>query len=464
MTQNSITATATFRARLLRSEMRRAWLMTGVWGISLTALEIRRVLHDTVISIDELYYLALGLLGFAIAFEVGSALVCRRWLRIGGHMPMWYSGASALVEVGIVISGMAILDALSPLGEFEALSAPILLGFPMVTMLSILRLKPWLSLGVGFAGAVAHWALVVHAIRASQIDVHEWPMLFQYGVWMAITGIGAALIAHHARRAVIESVEESQAAERTERALAMVERDMAVAQEIQAGLMPSDSPAIAGFDIAGMARPAAKAGGDYYDWQPMADGRLVVALADVTGHGIGPALVMAVCRSYARASAPAAPDPATLLSSVNGLIYDDLSRTGRFITMAIAILSPDGTVDLVSAGHGPTLLYRAATGEVETFGGDGVPLGVIEGETYGPNRRFRMDAGDVLMLMTDGYMEWARAGDGRMFGIDGLTSTAKALAAGSAQSILKGLDDAVVAFAQGSEQMDDTTAVVVKRM
>jgi len=464
MAQSSITSTPTFRARLVRSEIRRAWLMAGVWATALIAVEVRRILRDEVDSVNALYYSALGVLTGAMLFEIGSALVCRKWLRSGRFAPEWYTVMSGVFEVGIVITALALLQALSPLGKFEALSAPALLGLPMVTMMSILRLKPRVCVGVGVLGGVAHWALVVIAIRTSDIEQHEWPMLFQYGTWVMITGVGAALIASHARRAVIESVEESLAAERTERALAVVERDMEVAQEIQAGLMPSVSPTIAAFDVAGMARPASRAGGDFYDWQPMEGGRLVVALADVTGHGIGPALVMAVCRSYARASAPSAPDPATLISRINTLIYDDLSRTGRFITMAIAILSPDGTVDLVSAGHGPTLVYRAATKHVEVFGGDGVPLGVIEGENYGPARRFTMERGDVMLLATDGYMEWARAGDGKMFGIDGLTRSVKESAEGDANSILKRLDEAVLAFAQGSEQMDDTTAVAVKRV
>jgi serine phosphatase RsbU (regulator of sigma subunit) len=462
--QTSITSSPTFRARLLHSEIRRAWLMVGVWSIALATVLIRRAIHGAVMGVDALFYTSVGLLVCAIAVELIAVGYCKARHRSTGALPRWYPHASAAFELAIVLAALTTLEVLSPRGHGAALSAPALLGLPLVTMMSILRLKPNVCLGVGLTGAVCHAGLAIYAIRASDIDTHLWPVLFSYAMWLALIAVGAAMIAHHARRSVIEAVEDSHAAERTERALALVERDMVVAQEIQAGLMPSGAPTIAGYDIAGMARAATKAGGDFYDWQPMADGRLVVALADVTGHGIGPALVMAVCRSYARAAAPATPDPAALIERINRLIYEDLSRTGRFITMALAILQPDGSVELVSAGHGPTLLYRAATGEVEVFGGDGLPLGVMEEETYGPATRFRMERGDVLMLATDGFMEWPRAGDGEMFGVKGLTTTLKAIAGESARGILDRMDAAVLEFVRGAEQQDDTTAVVVKRV
>jgi serine phosphatase RsbU (regulator of sigma subunit) len=229
-------------------------------------------------------------------------------------------------------------------------------------------------------------------------------------------------------------------------------------------LMPSTPPTIAGFDIAGMARPAQQAGGDYYDWQQLPDGRLVAALADVSGHGIGPALVMAVCRAYARASTPSADDPEKLIAMINNLIYEDIGGTGRFITMVIVILSPDGTVDIVSAGHGPTLFYKAASGTISSFGGNGVPLGIDSTALYHPHEKLKMQPGDVLLLVTDGLIEWQRAGDRKQFGEDRLCESLKSCAALSAKSILSTVDAAVISFAEGYPQMDDTTAVAIRRI
>jgi serine phosphatase RsbU (regulator of sigma subunit) len=211
-----------------------------------------------------------------------------------------------------------------------------------------------------------------------------------------------------------------------------------------------------------MSRPADETGGDYYDWQQLPDGRLLVVLADVTGHGIGPALVMAVCRAYARASAAVISDPAPLMRRLNELLLADLPD-GRFITLAIALLSPDGTVELVSAGHGPTLLYRAADAAITSFGGDGLPLGLMPDERYEPVARFTMHPGDVLLLLTDGFFEWQRHPDREAFGIERLEQTLKDHATRAPADLLTALDHAATTFAAGAKQQDDVTAVVIRR-
>jgi serine phosphatase RsbU (regulator of sigma subunit) len=214
-----------------------------------------------------------------------------------------------------------------------------------------------------------------------------------------------------------------------------------------------------------MNRPADLTGGDYYDWQALPDGRLAVVLADVSGHGIGPALVMAVCRAYARSTAPTAPDPAALLTRLNALLHDDVP-SDRFVTFVVAVLDASGTVQMASAGHGPTLLFRAATAEVIQFNGDGIPLGVTPDEAYGPPNVLTMNAGDVMVMLTDGFFEWARPGDREPFGIPRLKETLRAAAAradADATTILATLDESVRAFGGGA-QPDDMTAIVVKRI
>ncbi len=415
-------------------------------------------------SVDVLYSCTLALLSFAILFQVFVVFEASRRLKSGRPPPKWRWLVSVVVDVAIPITALTLLHLLSPRGTYAALSTPGLLGIPLVTMLSILRLKPRISLWTGLAGAAAHAALTTHAIGTASIDTHLWPMLYSYSVFLAFTAVAAWVVATQARANVTEAVAEAMTAEQSRRAMAEMEHDLNVARDIQQGLMPSSVPSIAGFDVAGMARPAQQTGGDYYDWQQLTDGRLLVVLADVTGHGIGPALVMAVCRAYARAAAPSAVDSAALLRQINMLIYEDLSQTGRFITMVIAILSPNGTVELVSAGHGPTMLYRRATGAVDVFGGDGIPLGIDADEKYGPHAVLRLEPGDALLLATDGFMEWLRAGDREQFGLERMEAAFKAGASGSAQAMLDGLDAAVKEFSCGEPQHDDTTAVAIKRL
>src|SRR6185369_6085789 len=110
-----------------------------------------------------------------------------------------------------------------------------------------------------------------------------------------------------------------------------------VARSIQQALIPHAGPSIPGFDIAGWNRPADQTGGDYYDWQMLPDGNWIVTLADVSGHGIGPALVTAACRAYVRASSFYNSDLSSLAGRMNRLLAEDLPE-GRFVTMVSVII------------------------------------------------------------------------------------------------------------------------------
>ena len=453
----------TFQSCLLLSEQWRAGLLAFVWGILLLTWLMRRWFGGVVASSDAVFYPTAGLLVFGILFEIVVFINARRQLRTDISQRRKYRTDelfSIIVDLALPVIAMAVLQKFSPRGGYTALSAPVILVLPLVTMLSILRLRPAVCLWTGVAAGAAHAVLTITAIRSANIAPNLWPLLFTYGLLLVLTGVIAAAVAAQARIYVTQAVAEAIASEKIRHDLANIEHDLSIARDIQMGLMPSTAPTIPNFDIAGMARPAQQAGGDYYDWQQMPDGRLVVALADVTGHGIGPALVMAVCR----ATAPSTPDLETLLAGINRLIFDDLKGSGRFITMVIAILSPDGTVELISAGHGPTLLYRIVSGQISTFGGDGMPLGLDAAECYGPHTKLKMEVGDVLLLLTDGFIEWQRKSDNEQFGDERLCQTLSGCASCDAKSILDVIDSAVSSFVAGAPQLDDTTAVAIRRV
>jgi sigma-B regulation protein RsbU (phosphoserine phosphatase) len=156
------------------------------------------------------------------------------------------------------------------------------------------------------------------------------------------------------------------------------------------------------------------------------------------------------------------PDPAALVTRLNQLLHDDLP-SDRFITFVVAVLEESGGAHLISAGHGPTLLYRASTKEVTQFGGDGMPLGVSPAEEYGPTTALTLDQGDVLVMLTDGFFEWARPADNQPFGIPRLQQALHDAARHDAATILRSIDDSVRAFCSGAPQGDDMTAIVIKR-
>jgi serine phosphatase RsbU (regulator of sigma subunit) len=462
MNDPSITSTESFAWRAQRSEATRVLLWIAVLVVMIVLTVSRRLEHGVVMTRDEVFYPYVGVLVFAVIGQAVLFQVLRRAERRSILLPDWLWRASAIVDLVVVAAVLMIAALWSPRGPVAALTAPPLLLMPLVILLSILRLRPRFSLLVGLAAAAIHLLLAVRAVIVARALPETYPVYLSYGVIVSLTAVAASFVAGAMRTHVREAANEAAAHERAEREVLGMRHDLSVARDIQVGLLPTRSPQIGGFEVTGMNRPAEQTGGDYYDWQQLPDGKLAVVLADVSGHGIGPALVMAVCRAYARATAPTTADPAALLSQLNTLLHGDLP-SDRFITLVLAVLDEEGGIRLASAGHGPTLLYLASTGEVVQFGGDGIPLGIYPTEDYGPTTSLTLGNGDVLMMLTDGFFEWARPGDGEAFGIPRLSDALRASASADAATILRSIDDAVRRFCGGTPQSDDMTAVVIKR-
>jgi sigma-B regulation protein RsbU (phosphoserine phosphatase) len=238
--------------------------------------------------------------------------------------------------------------------------------------------------------------------------------------------------------------------------------DLEIARKIQRGLLPVMKPDLPGHDIAGWSQPADQTGGDYYDWQSLPDRRTIVTLADVSGHGIGPAVVTAACRAYSRASFATLREFAPVVAQLNDLLVADLPQ-GHFITFVAALLDPRSDhVEVISAGHGPVLHYVAAERRVVELESSNLPLGVAPGLTFHPALRRHLAPGDSLLLLTDGFCEWTNPQE-EMFGVESLCAAVVQLAHLPSEQIITGLYEKVRAFSQGTPQADDVTAVVVKR-
>jgi serine phosphatase RsbU (regulator of sigma subunit)/signal transduction histidine kinase len=245
-------------------------------------------------------------------------------------------------------------------------------------------------------------------------------------------------------------------------ASARMQQDLEIARLIQQGLLPRQALEIEGFDLAGWNQPADQTGGDYFDWQEMPDGRVAISLADVTGHGIGPALVTAVCRAYSRASMSSESDLGMAIDRINNMLVEDLPIE-RFVTFVVALLDPtNSTIQLLSAGHGPLLLYTASDDRIQDFIADDIPLGLDLNIGYGPAREIVLTDGDMLVLVTDGFFEWENA-DGEMFGLTRLQETIAKYKELPAKEIISSLYKEVMDFAGGTKQQDDLTAVILKQ-
>jgi len=242
-----------------------------------------------------------------------------------------------------------------------------------------------------------------------------------------------------------------------------IERDLNIARTIQQGLLPKEPPRVPGYDVAGWNRPADLTGGDYYDFMPLDDGSLAITIADVTGHGIGPALVVSETRALYRAVVRQAADLAAAADQVQALLAQDLPE-GRFVTAFFGVLDPArGAVRFVSAGQGPLLAYSAATGGFTELPTQGLPLGIVPELPYEPAVEHPLAPGDVLVLLTDGFYEWTNPAD-EQFGTQRVSDVIHRHRATSAEELIALLYRAVVDFAAGTPQGDDLTAVIVKRL
>lgn len=230
-------------------------------------------------------------------------------------------------------------------------------------------------------------------------------------------------------------------------------RELDLAREIQRGLLPSE-PA-AGFPVCGVNLPALEVSGDFYDFFPLADGRIAWGLGDVSGKGMNAALLMAKTISLFRCLGKSEHDPARLLAILNDEIAET-ARFGMFVTMVAGIFDPaSGEAVLANAGHQPPLLREAAGRYVEIEAA-GPPLGVLAGMTYTLERLSL--AGGRLYVFTDGVTEGLDA-QGAMLEVDGLQRLLDGAAGQTPDAQLA----AVVAALKrdGSRLRDDLTLLAI---
>lgn len=233
------------------------------------------------------------------------------------------------------------------------------------------------------------------------------------------------------------------------------------ARRIQERLLPAAAPALPRFDIAGMTCPAQATGGDYFDYVPMRDKCVGIVVGDVSGHGFGPALLMASTRAYLRAFAQTQSDLGELLSHVNRVLTLDMEDE-RFVTLFLARLDPrKRSLVYASAGH-PTGYVLDAMGHVRLrLPSTGPLLGSASDGSYLASPEIPITTNEVVILLSDGVIE-ASAPDGMAFGWKRAVSICRLYRQDPAARIVSNLYHAVRAFAQNEPQVDDMTAVIIK--
>lgn len=446
-----------FREALLKSEKKRIWAV------------ISFVLFFALLAAVEIFVLGsamgrYGLLAAAIliGFELWLLQEVNRTSRSSQIIPglLWYGGLtleSLFPAVGVAFFASSHLPV-----DFRPLATPWVLAYFPLIFLTVLRLSPKLCCLSGFASAIGYLAAAYFVgwrfDPENGFSVTETAVPF-FAFLLLITGIVAAGVTIEMRSHLEAALREAE----TKHQLKQVEHELQIARSIQQSLLPKLQPHIPGFAVAGWSQPADDTGGDFYDWKRLPDGRWVIFLADVTGHGIGPAMLAAVCRAYSRASFNDRDNLATALQNINRSFSEDLTPE-RFATFVAAVFEEGcDKLELLSAGHGPIFIYSASDGSVQSMYAQALPLGIVpEIDSTGPVK-VMMQPGDMLLLITDGFFEWENPAQ-EEFGTRRLGDVLRTFCDRQPEVIIAELYESVIKFSQGTPQKDDLTAVLIKRL
>jgi serine phosphatase RsbU (regulator of sigma subunit)/pSer/pThr/pTyr-binding forkhead associated (FHA) protein len=242
----------------------------------------------------------------------------------------------------------------------------------------------------------------------------------------------------------------------------VMEQEMNIANTVQRGLLPQSLPVIANYGFFDFYRPAKYLGGDYYDYIPLADGRLVFALGDVSGKGVAASLLMAKLSAEVRGGLIIEPTFTSMVQRLNR-IFCDQRWDNRFVTFFFGILDPSThEICFHNAGHIPPILV-SPDGKAEMLGENiiGLPLGVMEDTEY-PEIRFSIQKGQKLVVLSDGITDAMNA-KGDYFAISGVLKHVSGSRVDSVEEFGERLISAVHSFAGRTPQTDDQSLVIVGR-
>jgi sigma-B regulation protein RsbU (phosphoserine phosphatase) len=245
-----------------------------------------------------------------------------------------------------------------------------------------------------------------------------------------------------------------------EQAKRILAKDLDQAALIQQGLLPAQAPTVHGIELAGHNAPCRTVGGDYYDFIPYPDGRVAIALGDVSGKAMPAALLMTSLQARVRVLAEDPPDVASMMTRLNRATAANCPAN-RFISFFFSVLDPrTGELTYANAGHNPPMVARA-NGTIERLEGGGLLMGIMPSAEY-ESYRVQLKPGDVLVLYSDGVTE-ATNPLGEEFEEDRLAEIVRLNRQRPPDEIVEAITRAVSDFSAGAAVADDLTLVVAKR-
>lgn len=243
-----------------------------------------------------------------------------------------------------------------------------------------------------------------------------------------------------------------------------IDHDLAVARQIQSSLLPATLPQIPGLELAAFNEPAQQIGGDYYDVLRVDANHLGIAIADVSGKGIGGALLMSVCRSVLRAQAPGNTNPADVLRALNRVMNRDIGED-MFVTMIYMVLELDTMkLTIARAGHERAVLVTG--GQIVRPEGAGAAIGMVDDDTFDlllKETSVTLQPGDLLVTYTDGITE-AQNAAGEEWGFDRFAEEVIRAAPEGAHSALSHVRAALSRHVGNRAPYDDMTLIAVRKL
>jgi serine phosphatase RsbU (regulator of sigma subunit) len=242
-----------------------------------------------------------------------------------------------------------------------------------------------------------------------------------------------------------------------------IARELEIAHEIQATLLPTHLPRLPNIEMDAFYNAASEVGGDYFDLVPVDEDRLMIVVGDVAGKGVPGLVVMAMVRILVRALAPSSRKPAELLRQLNVLLRKDI-KSNIFVTLFWGLLDTrDGKLDFANAGHMPLMVYRGSRRAVDVIRATAKPLGAFPDEVFRrglEEQSIRLEPGDCILQFTDGMNEM-RDSAGDEYGIGRVEEVLVAEAGGGARHLVNELKRSLSAFRGAESQSDDLTIVAV---
>jgi len=260
----------------------------------------------------------------------------------------------------------------------------------------------------------------------------------------------AAVVLHRAK--ITEQIIESE----------KLDREIAVARDVQIGTLPKQMPSIDGYGFAGAFAPTDQTGGDLYDFVPLDDQRLFLLMGDATGHGIGPALSATQVRAMLRVAIRLNASLSDAFVHINDQLCDDLPDD-RFVTGFFGLLdASQHKVDFHSGGQGPIMHYHAGSGEYDWHPATTFPLGYMPQTDLADPLEVNLEPGDILGLISDGIYEYENE-DGVQFGQEGVAGVINSLPDANAEKVVTEIMNAVRRHGGSVPQADDITIVLARR-